>query len=385
MSKGGNTNIPETETRTSRVLFISSGDATAYFNDNRSNYKFTLEEAVVVPNHHSIVMSLIGAEIPYSFYNFVSGRNTLLFYQYNVSPGFTDYVGGVISPTLALQLRPTGNWNAVELAEYITRGVNIQTGLAPNSFQMLFDPIALKFKFIMNTVGRVTLAMKNSPNLVEDMNEEIGFDLTNTLGDPFVENVGAGVVPIRYGYVNEPIGGTGVGIDTYNDGGGHAPTPISPLIYLYADDVCDMSNSIRTLFIRSNLTSSSVLDSHVGGGFSDILARIPIDKEPGEIINIRASDGNVHQLLLKVKDFTEIHIRLTNQRNEEINLNGLDFNISLKLDFIENKTLQMPDNIRQLVDEGKKEISDIEKVDKDLSRTKTKKKKTKPKVKNNID
>jgi hypothetical protein len=378
MSKGGNSQIPETETRASRVLFISSGDATAIFNDNRSNYKFTLQEAVVVPNHHSILMSLIGAEIPYSFYNFADSRNTLLYYQYNPVTGSTVYAAGIVAPVVVLQLRPEGNWNAVELAEYITRGINIQLVLAPNSFQMLYDPIALKFKFIMNTPGRITLAMKNSPNLVVDMNEEIGFDLTNTPGDPFVENVG-GAFPIRYGYVNEPIGGTGIGTNTYLDGGGHAATPISPLIYLYADDVCDMSNSIRTLFIRSNLTSSSILDSHVGGGFSNILARIPIDKEPGEIINIRASDGNVHQLLLKIKEFTEIHIRLTNQRNEEINLNGLDFNISLKLDFIENKRLQMPDNIRQLVDEGRKEISDIEKVDKDLS--KTKKKKTKPKVK----
>ena len=380
MSKGGNSLIPETETRASRVLFISSGDATTIFNNNRSNYKFTLEEAVAVPNHHSILLSLIGAEIPYSFYNFVDSRNTLLYYQYNPVPGSTVYAAGVVNPVVALQLRPEGNWNAVELAEYITRGINIQLVLAPNSFQMLYDPIALKFKFIMNTVGRITLAMKNSPNLVVDMNEEIGFDLTNTPGDPFVENVG-GALPIRYGYVNEPVGGTGIGGNTYLDGGGHAATPISPLIYLYADDVCDMSNSVRTLFIRSNLTSSSILDSHVGGGFSNILARIPIDKEPGEIINIRASDGNVHQLLLKIKEFTEIHIRLTNQRNEEINLNGLDFNISLKLDFIENKRLAMPDNIRTLVDEGRKEIKDIEKVDKDLSKEKkTKKKKTKKDV-----
>lgn len=370
MSKGGNTLIPETETRASRVLFISSGDATAYFNDNRSNYKFTLEEAVVVPNHHSILMSLIGAEIPYSFYNFVSGRNTLLYYQYNVGIGVTNYVGGVVSPSTALQLRPEGNWDAVSLAAYITEAINQQQSLPVNTFQMLYDPIALKFKFIMNAVGRITMAFKNSPDTTEDMNEEIGFDLINTLGDPFVENVG-GALPIRYGYVNEPIGGTGVGINTYTDDGGYASTPLFPLTYLYADDVCDMSNSIRTLFIRSNLTSSSVLDSHVGGGFSNILARIPIDKTPGEIINIRASDGNVHQLLLKIKEFTEIHIRLTNQRNEEINLNGLDFNISLKLDFIENKRLEMPDNIRELVDEGKTEIKDLEK----LGKTKKKKKK----------
>ena len=62
-------------------------------------------------------------------------------------------------------------------------------------------------------------------------------------------------------------------------------------------------------------------------------------------------------------------------------MNGLDFNISLKLDFIENKRLAMPDNIRTLVDEGRKEIKDIEKVDKDLSKEKkTKKKKTKKDV-----
>ena len=367
MSFGGNTLIPETETRASRVLFISSGDATAIFNNNRSNYKFTLEEAGVVPRHHSILMSLIGAEIPYSFYNFVTGRNTLLYYQYNAAPGATNYVAGVVNPFTILVLRPEGNWTAVELADYITRGVNVQQGLPVNTFQMLYDPIALKFKFIMNALGRVTLAMLNSPDLVVDMNEEIGFDLNNTLGDPFVEYV-LSPTPIRYGYVNEPIGGTGVGINTYTDGGGMpVVVPPNPLDFLYADDVCDMSNSIRTLFIRSNLTSSSILDSHVGGGFSNILARIPIDKEPGEIINISAADGDVHQLLLKIKEFTEIHIRLSNQRNEEINLNGLDFNISLKLDFVENKRLDMPDNIRELVDEAQQ-------IDKDL---KTKKKKTK--------
>tara|TARA_R110002126_G_scaffold146267_2_gene292232 strand:+ start:2813 stop:3952 length:1140 start_codon:yes stop_codon:yes gene_type:complete len=376
MSKGGNTLIPETETRASRVLFISSGDATAIFNDNRSNYKFTLEEPVVVPNHHSILMSLIGAEIPYSFYNFISGRNTVLYYQYNAVPGSTNYVGGVMSPTTALQLRPDGNWDVIQLAAYITEAINTQQGLPVNTFQMVYDSIALKFKFLMNATGRISMAFKNSPNIAEDMNEEIGFDLENTLGDPFVEFNAAVLLPRRYGFTTEPIGGTGVGTNNYTDSGGQANAPLIPDSYLFADDVCDMSNSIRTLFIRSNLTSSSVLDSHVGGGFSNILARIPIDKRPGEIINIRASDGNVHQLLLKVKDFTEIHIRLTNQRNEEISLNGLDFNISLKLDFVENKRLEMPDNIRLLVDEGRKEIKDIEKVDKDLSKTKKKKSKS---------
>ena len=383
MSKGGNNLVPETETRASRVLFLSSGDATAIFNNNRSNFKFTLGEPVMVPNHHSIVMSLIGAEIPYTFYNFVNSRNTKLYFQYNVI-GNTAYVGGIVSPTQVVDLEPQGNWTETELATYITERINTLVGLAANTFVMEYDSRALKFRFYISAVGRVCMAFKHSPDLSNDMNEEIGFDLDNALGDPFVENTGLAGTPLAYGYVNPPVGGTGVGINTYTNPLAGGPYPALQFdSYLYADDCADMSNSIRTLFIRSNLTSSSILDSHIGGGFSNILARIPITAEPGDIINLRASDGNVHQLLLKMKEFTEIHIRLTNQRNQEISLNGLTFNLALKLDFIENKRLEMPDNIRKLVDEGKKEIEDIEKVDKDfhikgpsgVGKTKKKKKK----------
>ena len=49
-------------------------------------------------------------------------------------------------------------------------------------------------------------------------------------------------------------------------------------------------------------------------------------------------------------------------------MNGLNFNVSLKLDFIENKRLQEPDNIRMLVEEARK-------IDKDIV-GKTKKKKS---------
>ena len=92
------------------------------------------------------------------------------------------------------------------------------------------------------------------------------------------------------------------------------------------------------------------MDSFVGGGFSNILGRIPINTLPGGIINVNAADGDVHKLLLKVKEFTQIHLRLTNQRNQAINLNGLNYNVSLKLEFIENKRLEHPDFIRETID-----------------------------------
>ena len=82
--------------------------------------------------------------------------------------------------------------------------------------------------------------------------------------------------------------------------------------------------------MRTNLSTTSVLDSHIGGGFSNILTRVPIKADPGQVINIDPINGNVHKLLLKLKAITNISIRLTNQKNETINLNGLDFDVSSK-------------------------------------------------------
>ena len=131
------------------------------------------------------------------------------------------------------------------------------------------------------------------------------------------------------------------------------PNPDSPAalqLLLDSDDVVDMTNSIRSLFLRTNLSTSSVLDSHIGGGFSNILCRVPVNAEPGGIITIEPSNGHIHQLLLKVKAITSISLRLTNQKNTTIDLNGLDFDISLKLDFIETKYLHEPPTLRQLID-----------------------------------
>ncbi len=369
MSSGGNTKIAETGTSAARVLFVSSADATTIFNDNTSNFLFVLDEPVIVPNHHSILLSLIGAEIPYSFYNFVNGRNTRLDVVHSVfnAPASYDANGNTI-PSFTITL-PEGNWNAVELANYLTNEINTLAG-TPNLMTMIYDTISLKFKFVCNIPGnRITLATQygvESGVGGNDMNEELGFDLNTPSGDCFFERDGAG--NYRAGSTDPPNILPGVGIDTIS-------VPLTPtLTYISADDVADMTNSIRTLFIRSNLTTNSIQDSHTGGGFSNIMARIPINVSPGEVINVAAADGDVHKLLLKIKEFTAIHLRLTNQRNENIDLNGLNYDVSLKLEFIENQRLAEPENIREILDTAQKEEQDLEEIE-EVEEGKTKKKK----------
>ena len=340
----------ETNTAASRVLYINSKDATTFFNNNQSDFVFSLQEPIVVPDHHSMLMSVYSAEIPYSFYNFRIGVNCRL--DYAVTPfntpadydanGFLDLVP-VSAQSLVL---PEGNYNAVELANYLTQNVVAAGPIYP--LEVTFDSISLKFIFrcvIANT--RVTLAMKNGASTAEDMNEELGFDLIDTVGDPFVELNGLGTQWFN-GFSNPTLGGAppvpvpGPGTDTVRNG----PFFISPAYFLFADDVVDMTNSIRSLFFRTNLSTTSILDSHIGGGFSNILTRVPINAEPGGIINIKPTDGDVHKLLLKVKSITDIAITLTNQVNQVINLNGLTFDISLKLEFIADKELAAGPNRR---------------------------------------
>ena len=335
----------ETETAASRVLYINSKDATTFFNNNQSDFTFQLEEPIVVPEHHSFLMSIYSAEIPYSFYNFRIGVNCKLDYAVSVfgvpasydANGFLD----MTAPGADTMPLPEGNWNAVELAAHITAHIVSAGPVYPLLVE--YDSISLKFKFRCMIAGlRVTLGLINGPDSVADMNEELGFDDINTQGDPFVERDGAGFQDWWYGYTNPPAVPPGVGVDTGRSG----PFLLNPAYWLFGDDVCDMTNSIRSLFLRTNLSTTSVLDSHIGGGFSNILTRVPINAEPGGIITIKPVDGDVHKLLLKVKAITDISITLTNQENQVINLNGLTFDVSLKLEFIADRELKPEPNRR---------------------------------------
>ena len=81
--------------------------------------------------------------------------------------------------------------------------------------------------------------------------------------------------------------------------------------------------------------------------------------------------------MLKLKAITNIAIRLTNQKNETIDLNGLDFDISLKLEFIEDKTLKQPRNVREVLYEESQKYLDrqaLAEIERDKQQKKLKEK-----------
>ena len=376
------TTYAETETPASRVLYINSDNATTKFNNKDTDFEFVLEEPIIVPTHHAILASVYSAEIPYSFYNFEIGRNTLLDYQITgfgvpanyVSVGGKDTFDFTPSGGCFRFIVPEGNYTAYQLADTLSDGILTSAGGIP-ALDVRYNAIKQKFEFVCIVPGvRCTFGLQNglfSGLDGDDINEEIGFDLNNIQGDPFFElDLGAPPFPWNNGYTTPPLVVPGAGTDI-NKG----PYPIQT--YLLADDVADMNSAIRSLFIRTNLSSQSVLDSFIGGGFSNIFCRVPLNDDPGGTLRIEPRNGDIHKLLLKTKTITSVSITLTNQRNRIIDLNGLNFDVSIKLDFVEVRDLPEPLNIREQIDKNiaEKDLEEIKDEEKLKEKKKTKKKK----------
>lgn len=329
----------ETGTGASRILFINSQDTRLQTSNPiyTTDYIFIPDEAISIPPHHTILMSLHHCAIPFSFYNFQRGRNVRLDYtigNYNTTAG---------ADTGYIELSE-GNYNARSLMDEISSKINTATG---GNLQIQYNRDTLKYEWNWTGTGvsnyRLTLRIANGANALLNFKDEIGFsDYTFIDGvgyDVYFENNG---VNFRCGYSTNVASTqlfTTTGLTTFWNGDNQAGTQN----YFSAVDI---NASIRSLYVRTNLTQHSILDSAVGGGFSSILARIPIDVNSGGIITVSPSDGSVHKLILKVREITSIGVRLTDQKNRLINLNGLDWDISLQFDFIEKPELKVPKDKR---------------------------------------
>ena len=107
----------------------------------------------------------------------------------------------------------------------------------------------------------------------------------------------------------------------------------------------DVNGSIHGLYIRTNLTSNTTMDS-INGTFSNILERIPIKVAPGGIL-FREPNESGHRALTYSKNISQIQIRLTDDRNRILDLNGLHFQIAIQFDFDYLQNIIPPLNAEQ--------------------------------------
>jgi hypothetical protein len=346
----------ETGTGASRVLFLNSADATQNLSDEKltTDYIFVPDESIVVPPHHQILLSIHHTQIPYSFYNFQVNRNCRLDYS------LTAYNTIATADTGFVQV-PAGNYNASTLARKLTELLNAEANVGTLTMRLNRDTLKYEYNWIPDASAsykRLTFRIANGANKDIDMRDEIGFNDNmfvdgNANLDVWFENDG---VNFRGGSsdgaTNQTIIMNTTNPATFFWNGDNTATLSGGATAENFFSVVDMFASIRSLYIRTNLTTSSILDSSIGGGFSGILARIPINVNSGGIITIDPTDGAVHKLLLKIREITFFYVRLTDQKNRLIDLNGLDWDISLQFDFIEKPSIRIPKDKRREVEQA---------------------------------
>ena len=403
-------NNQETNTGASRILFLSSADGNNLSGNPNltTDFELELKQSIIVPPHHAILMSLHRASIPHTFYNFQRFRNCSLNVALRSSGSpFSDISNldieleqGNYNALDLVEIMKTqiNNWlggaSKTQLGTITTLGVvdtpipNTDAGLNLE-FYIRFNRSKLKYEWVLsrgtNTIsGReFILIFKWASGSDSDtsIKDEIGF-IDNVWIDGITYDYYCSVVPSISGvdydtYSWGAITNNGASSQDYfefkekiasdftnknfkqltwsgnilNSTTTNLPDgttlPANTLKSVFS--AIDVNFHIRSIYIKSNLTQHSVLNSKHGGRFSSILARIPNDVGNGETLEVLPRDGTTHKLFLKVREIDRIFIRLTDVNNRLLDLNGLDWNLSLQFDFIEIPEINHhPPNLRQL-------------------------------------
>ncbi len=287
--------------KSSVILYLDSRDATSYLatkleNDIDGNsreinlnsyFQYVLTENIEVPLNQRALVSLQSATIPYSFYNIRTGVNDTLIYE------IANVVTGVSTNAQTLTLR-SGNYTAYSLAEEIKTVINNHTLDIQYDFEMIYDSDKNKYLYsIINETDTNQLRLDFFfADSIQSCNIEMGFE------------------PLNHKFFSDTIQSL-----------------------RYSQNVIDINGSIHGVYIRSNLVSKGTLDSQ-NGTLSNILARLPINIQSGGII---FGDNNHHKSIVDLKYINTITIRLTDERNRLLDLNGLHFQLAIQIDFLYGK------------------------------------------------
>ena len=287
----------------SKIIYLDSRDASTYLATNsagfdmNSYFQYILKEQISIPDNMNVLVSLNGATIPYSFYNIREDINDKI--DFTITENGTPNVS---SATLTI---PAGNYSAISLGNYLEGAMPDQVfsghgGVGGYDFTFTCDYQPDSQKYLISIAGAgpdaglslyIVLLFDTGLNKDSHARIELGFRARDVV-----------------------------------------ITPTTAVIDRTSDNVIDINGSIHGVYIRTNLVSSGTLDSQ-NGTFSNILARIPIKVQSGGIIFSEPSN-NTHKALVDLSVIGTLTIRLTDERNRILDLNGLHFQIGIQIDFI---------------------------------------------------
>eukprot|EP01045_Picozoa_sp_COSAG04_P007195 COSAG04_NODE_370_length_15729_cov_5.743506_8_plen_318_part_00 len=266
-----------------------------------SHCTYEFKDAIETSRGEGLLVSLTSASIPYSFYNIRTGINDKLYYE---RPGILDK---------HIQLE-AGNYTATALSQHIhDKSLNEGGGL---SMTVTYNKTTQKFIFKSN------LELTFKFLAVDALRDEIGFG----------------------------------GLTEYHLA---ADTNSTPADYGSAD----LNGSVHAIYVRTNLATRSVMESHTHG-VSDILAKIDINADPGGVVTLDPNQVS-HEALIHTAGVTNIEVRITDERNRLLDLNGLHWQLGIRFRFVNIKISEpiatggdrerlAPQDIQNALDEQKR-------------------------------
>lgn len=268
-----------------------------------TNYIYNMVEPIMIPENESCEVSLYSATIPYSFYNVRDNVNNEFKMEYTSRPTLN---GAAITEVANITLEP-GNYNALTLKTHLLSRISALSDLTyPNINQLSF------------TISYSRPNIKYTFNLV-------------SVGTTFFESLGF------YFKSSNRLFGFSSGEDEHAFGG--------PGAQGFQSQRCiDIHDSLHGLYLRQNLTTRSTLDNRTGT-FSNILARIPINCNAGGVI-FHTPANSTHRALTTLHSIQSLGIKLTDDANNTIDLNGLHFQISILVSFVKRE----PKRIRRIAE-----------------------------------
>ena len=324
-------------TQSSKVLFIDSKDATQRHQGETTHFTYVFRDSIIVQKNESVLLSLLQASIPYSFYNVRAGVNDA------IDVMVKDFIGAPQEIFEKALVFPPGNYTAISMAKQFKTQLEqfLSDSSLPSTVTIDYDRDTQKFKFSIGATGThlgrvVVLNLSHGVNKNTHFDVELGFDSDTAESSVFFavsssDTQSAGTCSIVDGV---PSNFAPRGTDTS----------------LVSTNIADLNGSVHALYLRTNLPVLSTMDS-LTGGQSNIVAKIPINTGPGGIIFHEPRDS-MHKSLIHTRAIKALEIRITDDRNRIVSLNGLHFSIALQLEFVNTRQNVQPLDPRQTLPYG---------------------------------
>jgi hypothetical protein len=371
----------------SKVLYINSRDADVYLENNdfgtplHTNFLYSLTEKINVSADQMALVSLYSATIPHSFFNvrdgvndtiplkidYIDGNGTSHSIQVNIQLDDGNYdtdalISQFYNGNTDFQTSKYVGFKSIELTGKTNMGVDFTTPLI--NFLVSPDPSTgtnplIKYNQINNCFRFHIVIDTTKLAIVKQIKITFNFATAPTIGSDATGNTDrlANALFGFNGFVDFPNSADQVEPSTADL---WMVKSAQASCFLQSQQVIDLNDNIHGLMLRTNLVSKGTMSSSTAV-FSNILARIPITSletgrasshgsaQQGGMIYFNPSNAT-HQNLVDLNAVNVIGVRLTDDKDRTIDLNGLDFQIAILFQFVDKSVSFLPPPNRQEID-----------------------------------